>query len=292
MLVRDALLAARRRLAVAGVASAAHDAEALLAHLLGVPRTKLPWAGALTGTQAEAFEHLVRRRARREPLQHLTGRASFRHVEVEVGAGVFVPRPETELLAGWAVDVLCSLDRPVAVDLCTGSGAIALSLATEVPGCRVHAVELSEDAHAYAQRNLAGSGVDLRLGDVTDALTELDGEVDVVVANPPYIPLTAYDVVALEARDHDPPEALWSGPDGLEMVRVVAGVAARLLRPGGWLGCEHADVQGASAPAAVAAGGHWTDVQDHHDLTGRPRFLTARRVAGGTMVPRGQAVRQ
>jgi release factor glutamine methyltransferase len=164
----------------------------------------------------------------------------------------------------------------VVVDLCTGSGAIALAVATEVPEARVHAVELSEDAFAWAARNLAGSGVDLRQGDMADAFADLDGTVDVVLCNPPYIPLDAYESVAREARDHDPHVALFSGDDGLEAIRVLERVAARLLLPAGVVGAEHADVQGESAPAVFSAAGRWADVRDHRDLAGRDRYLTAR----------------
>jgi release factor glutamine methyltransferase len=193
---------------------------------------------------------------------------------------VFVPRPETELLAGWAVDAARAVvdegRDPVVVDLCTGSGAIALSVATEVPAAQVHAVELDASAHGWAERNLAGSGVDLRQGDMADAFPELDGSVDVVVCNPPYIPLEAYESVAPEARDHDPALALFSGSDGLVALRVLERVAARLLRPSGVAGAEHADVQGESAPAVFVSTGRWSDVRDHPDLAGRPRFVTAR----------------
>ena len=193
---------------------------------------------------------------------------------------MFVPRPETEVLAGWGVDrareVLAEGRTPVVVDLCTGSGAIALALATEVAEADVHAVELSEDAYAWAAKNLAGSGVDLRQGDMADAFPDLDGTVDVLLCNPPYIPLEAYESVAPEARDHDPSLALWSGDDGLEAMRVLERVATRLLRPGGVVGAEHADVQGESAPGVFRAHGHWSDVRDHRDLAGRPRYLTAR----------------
>lgn len=277
MRAREAVARATARLQRADVASPRNDAEILLAHALGVPRNRVGLTEALTAEQVSLFESFVDRRERREPLQHILGTAAFRYVEVEVGPGVFVPRPETEVLAGWAVDHLRPLERPVAVDLCTGSGAIALALATEVPHATVHAVELSEAAFEYARRNLADSGVDLRCGDVTGAFADLDGTVDVVVANPPYIPLTAYGSVESEAREFDPPVALWSGQDGLDAVRAVEATAARLLRPGGWAGCEHADVQGETAPQVFAATGRWSEVRDHADLAGRPRFVTARR---------------
>lgn len=269
-----------RRLGAAGVASPDADSEQLLAHVLGVPRGTLPSLPPaqqmLNDEQAACLEQLVARRERREPLQHLLGVAGFRTVQLRVGPGVFVPRPETELLAGWAVDQLRGRSDPVAVDLCAGSGAIAAALAAEAPLARVYAVELSPRAYEYAVANLAGTGVDVRLGDITAALAELDGTVDLVVANPPYIPLEAYEEVDLEARVHDPAVALWSGADGLDTIRSVERVAARLLRDGGVVGCEHAEAQGLSAPDVFRAGG-WRDVVDHRDLTGRPRFVTARR---------------
>jgi release factor glutamine methyltransferase len=277
---QELLRRAAVRLAEAGVASPDFDAAELLAHVLGTTRARLALVETVTPEQSDAYDGLVARRAAREPLQHLTGTAAFRYVELAVGPGVFVPQPETELLAGWAVErarALVDQGRvPVVVDLCTGSGAIALSVATEVPTADVHAVELGDPAHAWAQRNLAGSGVDLRHGDMADAFRDLDDTVDVVVCNPPYIPLEAYESVAREARDHDPDLALFSGQDGLVALRVVEQVAARLLRPSGVAGAEHADVQGESAPAVFAATGRWFDVRDHRDLAGRPRFLTAR----------------
>ncbi len=280
MLSRDLLADAERRLRSAGVASPEYDARELLAHVLGTTRGGLMLVDDVAEDRAGAFEQLVARRAAREPLQHLTGTAAFRYVEVAVGPGVFVPRPETEMLAGWGVDrareVAATGRTPVVVDLCTGSGAMALSLATEVPDAEVHAVELDEAAHGWASRNLEGSGVDLRHGDMTDAFPDLDGTVDVVVCNPPYIPLEAYESVAVEARDHDPSLALWSGQDGLEAMRVLERVAARLLRPGGVVGAEHAEVQAESAPAVFAATGRWSDVRDNPDLAGRPRYVTAR----------------
>lgn len=273
---RDLLAGAAAQLTEAGVASPDNDAAILLAHVLNVTRGNLAFVESVTPADAGAFEALVARRALREPLQHLTGSAGFRYVELAVGPGVFVPRPETELLAGWAIEQALALESPVVVDLCTGSGAIALSIANEVPKASVYAVELDPGAVAWATRNLAGSGVDLREGDMADAFGELDGTVDVVVCNPPYIPLEAFESVAAEARDHDPALALWSGDDGLVAMRVLERVAGRLLKSGGVVGAEHADVQGEAAPAVFSAGGRWADVRDHRDLAGRARYLTAR----------------
>jgi release factor glutamine methyltransferase len=275
---RRLLADARARLHDAGVASPEYDAAELLAHVLGTTRSRLPLVDVVPADRAAAYDALVARRASREPLQHLTGLTHFRHVELEVGPGVFVPRPETELLAGWAIEQALLVESPVVVDLCTGSGAVAKAIADEVPGARVHAVELDEPAHAWAERNLAGTGVDLRRGDMADAFGDLAGTVDVVVCNPPYIPLDAWESVAAEARDHDPHLALFSGDDGLDAMRVLERRAALLLRPGGVVGAEHADLQGESAPAVFTAAGRWTEVRDHEDLAGRARFLTARAV--------------
>jgi release factor glutamine methyltransferase len=272
-LLRDAAAV----LAEAGVASPEYDAAELLAHVLGTTRSRLPLVESVEPDQAASFEELVGRRSAREPLQHLTGSAAFRHIEVQVGPGVFVPRPETELLAGWAIDRAREVDaKPVVVDLCCGSGAIALSVADEVPDAEVHAVELDPAAHAWAERNLGATRVDLQLGDMADAFGELDGAVDVVACNPPYIPLEAWASVAPEARDHDPALALWSGDDGLDAMRLLEATAARLLRPGGWVGAEHADVQGESAARVFLESGRWTEVRDHLDLAGRARYVTAR----------------
>ncbi len=264
----------------AGVASPERDADLLLAHVLDVSLGRLPLVDDLTAPERERYDGLVARRAAREPLQHLTGSAAFRHVELAVGPGVFVPRPETELLAGWAIEAVRAAehdDRTCrVVDLCTGSGAIARALADEVPDADIHAVELDEGALAWAERNLVGTGVDLRHGDLATAFDDLLGTVDVVVCNPPYIPLEAWESVATEARDHDPHLALFSGQDGLDAIRVLERRAAQLLRPGGVVGSEHADVQGESAPGVFASSGRWTDVADHRDLAGRARYLTAR----------------
>ncbi|GAA2082461.1 peptide chain release factor N(5)-glutamine methyltransferase [Aeromicrobium halocynthiae] len=262
-------------LAQADVPSPEVDAELLLSHVMGLPRAMLRSRAKPQEPQRRAYLELVEARARRVPLQHLTGSAAFRYVDLEVGPGVFVPRPETELLAGWAVEQAQAREAPVVVDLCTGSGAIALSIVHEAPAARVHAVELDESALAWAERNLLGTGVDLRQGDAFEAFADLDGTVDVVVCNPPYIPLEAWESVAPEARDHDPALALWSGDDGLDAMRRLEETAWRLLRPGGVVGAEHADAQGGSAPAVFTR--RWRDVVDHDDLAGRPRFVTATR---------------
>ncbi len=277
LLVEDAV----RRLNEAGVASARSDAEVLLAHVLDRARGELVLVDEVHEVDAAAYAVLLARRASREPLQHLLGRAWFRTVELAVGPGVFVPRPETELLAGWALERLAELAErdgaaPVVVDLGTGSGAIAAALVAELPRAEVHAVELDPDAFGWAERNLAGTGVDLRRGDLADAFDDLVGTVDVVVSNPPYVPLEAWESVAAEARDHDPHLALFSGADGLDAVRVLTHRAAVLLRPGGWVGVEHADVQGESVPALLAGTGRFEQVRDHADLAGRARFTTAR----------------
>lgn len=277
MTARRAVLdQATARLREAGVASPEHDAAELLAYVLGTTRSRLPLIDDVADDAFEAYDALIGRRAAREPLQHLTGTAYFRHVELAVGPGVFVPRPETELLAGWAIEQATPLDAPVVVDLCTGSGAVAKAIKDEVPTADVHAVELDEPAHRWAARNLDGTGVELRLGDMATAFDDLAGTVDVLTCNPPYIPLEAWESVAPEARDHDPHLALFSGDDGLDAIRVLERRAALLLRHGGVVGFEHADAQGESAPAVFAATGRWVDVRDHADLAGRARFTTAR----------------
>jgi release factor glutamine methyltransferase len=278
--LRSAVLGATKRLADAGIASAESDALLLAAHALGTDVGDVRKAMVLGGVAPAAYEDLVEARASRLPLQHLTGRAGFRGLELEVGPGVFVPRPETEVVAGLAIDAArASGGAPVVVDLCTGSGAIALSVKDEVPAAQVYAVELSELAHAWAVRNRERTGlaVEVRLGDAAQAFPELDGQVDVVVSNPPYIPVGAVPLDP-EVRDHDPEVALYGGSeDGLAIPLVVAARAAALLRPGGVLVMEHADTQGASLPAALLATGLWRDVRDELDLTERPRATVATR---------------
>lgn len=283
--LREAVAAATTRLTEAGVPSPWPDAVALAAHALRTDRSGVQRAIVLGHEAPAGYAELVEARADRVPLQHLTGRAPFRRLDLHVGPGAFVPRPETEDVAGLAVEAALALTDetggpPLVVDLCTGSGAIALAVADEVPGAEVVAVEVSALALAWAERNVAETGLAVRLvaGDATTRLPELAdlaGRVDVVVSNPPYIP-TGMVPTEAEVRDHDPEVALYGGSaDGLAIPLAVAARAAELLRPGGLLVMEHADVQGATLPPALAAAG-WVEVADHPDLTGRPRAVTAR----------------
>ncbi|MDQ1127992.1 release factor glutamine methyltransferase [Microbacterium sp. SORGH_AS 888] len=271
-------------LARAGVPDPQVDAELLLAHVRGTSRGEVQ-AAAVRGDAAEggvpaAFAALVERRAAREPLQHLTGRAPFRHLELRVGPGVFVPRPETEMVAQLAIDALTAAasPSPIAVDLGTGSGAIALALATEVPHARVHAAENSVDAFIWARENFDAVGppqARLAFVDLADAFGELDGQVSVVVSNPPYVPDAAIPRDP-EVRRYDPPRALYGGEDGLDVVRVLSRVGMRLLHPGGMLVIEHAEVQGDAVRELLAADG-WRAAATHRDLTLRDRATTALR---------------
>ncbi len=282
--VRRAIADAEQTLAAAGVASPRHDAEELASYVAGCPRSGLAIFGALSADQHAVYRRLVARRASRVPLQHLTGSAGFRYLDLAVGPGVFVPRPETEVVAGWCVDALREAlpqtPAPVVVDLCTGSGAIALAIACEVPETRVHAVEREPAALEWARRNVAGTRaggrVELHHADARDALHDLDGCVDLVVSNPPY--LAASDRLSFEpeVRDHEPDAALWGGRDGLDGPKMIESVARRLLRAGGLAAVEHADDQG-PAVAALFAGAEWADVVVRQDLAGRDRFVTARR---------------
>jgi release factor glutamine methyltransferase len=273
----DAIRTAAARLAAAGLDSPRPDAEQLAAHVLGVPRSSLPIASFDT-TLLDTFHELLDRRADRVPLQHLIGTAGFRHLELMVGPGVFVPRPETEVVVESALEFLRSLPeipRPTAVDLCTGSGTIAFSLAHEFPNAVVHAVELDAGALEWTRRNAdrLGLPVELHLGDAEHALPGLDGKLDLVVSNPPYVAEHEVDAVDPEVRDHDPEVSLVAGSDGLDVIRAVERAAWRLLRPGGKVIVEHSDRQGRSAPEVFAS--RWHEVADFRDLTGRDRYVTA-----------------
>jgi len=281
--LRVAVLEAERILTAAGVASPRVDAELLAAHVVGVDRGRLPMVPLVDRDVVETYRVLVSRRAAREPLQHVLGTAVLGPVEVAVGPGVFTPRPETELLLEWGLARIADVAHPLVVDLCTGSGALALAIAAARPDAQVHAVEADPGALVWAQRNIAAQAaagatpVTLHAADVrwTDLLVELEAKVDLVVCNPPYVPDGT--PVPPEVADWDPPGAVFGGPDGLEIVRAVVSTAAGLLRHGGWLAIEHDDTQGESAPGLLARRKVFSDVADHADLAGRPRFVTARR---------------
>lgn len=315
--VRDVLFDAERRLRAVGIDSPNVNAAELVAFVLGTTRGRLFLSEVIDADQRVRVEQLLTKRLSRVPLQHLLGTAPFRRIEVEVGPGVFTPRPETELVAEAGIRELA--DQPpgqrIGVDLCSGSGAIAISMGVEVPGSRIHAVEMDDTAVEWTRRNAmafeprlteAGSTVTVVHDDATTvaepghALARLAGTVAVVVANPPYIP-DAMVPRDPEVRDHEPKLALFGGDDGLDVIRGVLRTAAILLRPGGLLVVEHADVQGkaagdhgvpgvaarmlADAELALASGipagtKVWTAVDDRPDLNRLPRFTLARRIGG------------
>jgi release factor glutamine methyltransferase len=276
-------------LARAGVTDPVVDSELLAAHVRGEGRGEVQAAAirgaSFTEAEAVAFEELVARRATREPLQHLTGSAPFRHLELRVGPGVFVPRPETEMVAQLAIDALRAAaggaeasTSPIGVDLGTGSGAIALAMATEVPHARVFAAENSVDAFVWTKENfveVAADNATLAFIDLEHAFPELDGTVSVVASNPPYVPDAAIPRDP-EVRFYDPPHALYGGEDGLDVVRVLSRVGLRLAHPGGVLVIEHGEWQGQAIRELLAADG-WRAAATHPDLTQRDRATTALR---------------
>ena len=276
-----------RVLSEAGIRGADVDVEVLLGHVLGLSRgqvqAKAVMDAALDAEQYLAVIELVERRAAREPLQHITGRAPFRSLELAVGPGVFVPRAETESVAQFAIDALLAVPSPTprGIDLGTGSGAIAIAMATEVPHARIFAVENSPRAFIWARQNareLAGDNLRLLFADLADTPSELDGEqldgtLDVVVSNPPYIPLGAIPRDP-EVRLHDPEAALYGGVDGLDVVRQISARAALLLHSGGVLIIEHGESQGAAMRVLLTADG-WRATATHRDLLGRDRTTTA-----------------
>ncbi len=271
-------------LAAAGVTDAEVDADLLIGHVLGQSRGEVQ-AGSILNrpispVDAATIETLLARRSTREPLQHITGRAPFRSLSLNVGPGVFVPRPETEQVAQFAIDALRSMPdpQPIGIDLGTGSGAIALALATEVPHARIFAIENSPEAFPWTTRNfeeVAAENAFLTFGDLADAFAELDGTVAVVISNPPYIPADAIPRDP-EVRLFDPAHALFGGPDGLDVVRSVSATGLRLLRPGGVLVIEHGELQGAAIRELLAIGG-WRAPATHRDYTSRDRATTALR---------------
>lgn len=283
-LIADTIDTATARLHAAGVPSPRADAESLVGHVLGLGRGNLLARSLVDGRIDEddltAISALLVRRESREPLQHITGEAYFRSLRLAVGPGVFVPRPETEIVVQHAIDALMAVasPTPIAVDLGTGSGAIALAMATEVPHASVTAVEVSPLAYTWAEQNrrsVQAENARIVLADLADALPELNGTVDVVISNPPYIPIGAIPRDP-EVRRFDPELALYGGVDGLDLVRAVDATAWRLLHPGGLLVIEHGEVQAAAIGALLAASG-WRAIAHHRDLTGRDRATTATR---------------
>ncbi|MBD8507864.1 peptide chain release factor N(5)-glutamine methyltransferase [Hoyosella sp. G463] len=286
--VRSVISSAADALASAGVPSPRVDAELLVAHVLQVDRGRIAFIPFLTGEQGSRLQELVAQRAERVPLQYLTGTALMGEVDLAVGPGVFIPRPETELLYAWALGYLemCGMHPPVVVDLCAGSGALALAIAHARPDAQVHAVELDKEALPWLQRNAgarqqAGDpAVTLHEADATapGLLGELAGTVDLVISNPPYVPEGSD--VAEEVARHEPRRAVFAGEDGLDVIRPLVRNAARLLRPGGGLAIEHDDSNGAGVIGIVEATKAFREIEQHFDLAGRPRFVSAIRTIG------------
>jgi release factor glutamine methyltransferase len=277
--LRSAIDSATTLLADAGIDSARYDAEELAAHVAGTERGRLSLLGPPDDTFFDHYNAAVAARSRRVPLQHLTGTAAFGPLTLSVGPGVFIPRPETEAMLEWAVAQALPA-KPVVIDVCTGSGALALALARHWPGARVIGLDDSDAALDYARRNAAGTTVEFVRADVTHSgvLTELEGHVDLVVSNPPYVP----DGAELEPEviDHDPPDAVFGGPDGMAVIPAVARLAGRLLRPGGLFAVEHDDTTSSMTAETISSTELFDDVVARTDLTGRPRFVTARTKGG------------
>ena len=280
MLISEALELATDKFSAAGVLSPSVDAELLGCFILETTRSELTLL-AISGevfpeNKLVDFLEAVGRREKRVPLQHITGLAPFRHLELEVGPGVFIPRPETEQLVDLAMKKISEISNPVIVDLCSGSGAIAISISTEVPGSNVYAVELSQDAFAFLTRNYQRYGLDprtLRNENLTTAFEELASSVDLVVSNPPYIPDAAVPI-DLEVKLHDPSLALYGGVDGLDVIRQISTRAMHLLRPGGHLVLEHAHTQAPAISELLLTQG-WQEVVSASDLTGKDRMISA-----------------
>ena len=280
MLISEALELATDKLSAAGVISPSVDAELLGCFILEIDRSELTLRAIdrqfFPENKLARFLEAVHRREKREPLQHITGSAPFRHLELEVGPGVFIPRPETEQLVELVVKTMQGYSKPLIVDLCSGSGAIAIALSTEVESSNVYSVELSKEAFAYLTRNFQKYGLDtknLRNENLTTALDELLGKVDLVVSNPPYIPDAAVPI-DLEVQLHDPSIALYGGEDGLDVIREISSRAFKLLRPGGHLVLEHANTQAPAISELLLSQG-WQKVVSSQDLTGKNRIISA-----------------
>jgi release factor glutamine methyltransferase len=282
LLVSELLSESSGQLKEAGVISPQVDAELIACYCLGISRSEL---ALMVATKQEFpkdsmdnFQLAIARRVARHPLQHITGIAPFRHLDLKVGPGVFTPRPETEQVVGFALEKIESLQSQLIVDLCSGSGAIAISVATEVSGSNVFAVEKSKEAFAYLRDNAASYGLsesNLRNEDLEDSLPELDGQVDLVISNPPYIPINATPI-DLEVQLHEPRMSLYGGVDGLDVVRQISVRALKLLRPGGLLVLEHADTQSSAIGKLLLAQG-WLETEARADLAGKDRMISARK---------------
>jgi len=277
--LRSAIDSATTLLADAGIDSARYDAEELAAHVAGTERGRLSLLSPPDDVFFDHYNAAVTARSRRVPLQHLTGTAAFGPLTLSVGPGVFIPRPETEAMLEWAVAQTLPA-KPVVVDVCTGSGALALALARHWPYARVIGLDDSDAALDYARKNAAGTPVRFVCADVTDpgVLTELDGQVDLVVSNPPYVPDGAE--LEPEVTEHDPPHAVFGGPDGMAVIPAVTRLAGRLLRPGGLFAVEHDDTTSSVTAETISSTQLFDDIVARTDLTGRPRFVTAR-IKGG-----------
>jgi release factor glutamine methyltransferase len=277
--LRSAIDSATTQLADAGIDSARYDAEELAAHVVGTERGRLPLVDSPDDAFFDRYQDVVAARSRRVPLQHLTGTAAFGPLTLSVGPGVFIPRPETESMLEW-VSAQSLPPAPVIVDVCTGSGALALALSWHWPDARVLGIDDSDAALRYARANSANTKVELLRADVTGAglLPELDGQVDLVVSNPPYVPDGAE--LEPEVLDHDPAHAVFGGPDGMAVIDAVGWLAARWLRPGGWFAVEHDDTTSSLTCERLSATGLFDDIVGRTDLTGRPRFVTARKRSG------------
>jgi release factor glutamine methyltransferase len=280
LLVSELLSESSSKLKEAGVISATVDAELIACFCLGISRSELSLMVATNQEfpqeSLDKFQLALARRVARQPLQHITGTAPFRHLELKVGPGVFTPRPETEQVVGFAMEKIANLQSPVIIDLCSGSGAIAISLATEVLGSKVFAVEKSEEAFDYLLQNAATYGLsedNLRNEDLQDSLTELDGQVDLVISNPPYIPNDAIPI-DLEVQIHEPKMSLYGGVDGLDVIRQISIRAKKLLKSGGLLVLEHADSQSNAIGKLLLAGG-WLEIEARADLAGKERMISA-----------------
>lgn len=279
MNVREILKDAKEQLALSSIDGI--DAEILLAHVLGISRMDLHNPLVLERTleaiedetiPLETFHDLLARRILHEPVQYITGSAYFRNLELKVGPGVLVPRPESELLVGAVLNHIANLPAPVSViDLGSGSGALALAIATEAANSRVIAVEKSDDALVWLKKNVEAIVEDLRIvhSDVADALVGI--KCDVVIANPPYI--EDESDLPRDVVDHEPAVALFGGKDGMDAPRAFIAAASRLLKPEGLLAIEHNENQGTFIADALSK--DFEQIQLHQDLVGRPRWTSA-----------------